>query len=71
MRNNTDLHKLKTECDKYYSVASSSENETEIAYICGWLSAMCLVYQKHDKTYFKSLQNRIMRLLKERSITNE
>lgn len=62
------LHQLKLKCDETYCKATTTENEAEIGFYCGWLSAMCLVYQKHDKKYFSSLQGKIQKLLNERSM---
>lgn len=68
MRNNIELKKLQNECNKYFDLALSSENQNETCFYLGWLSAICLVYQKHDKKYFNNLQIRISELLKERGL---
>lgn len=68
-KNGYDLAQLKLKCDETYIKATQTQNEAEIGFCCGWLSAMCLVYAKHDKMYFKSLQIRISEILKERGLT--
>lgn len=66
--NKGQLQQLKLKCDETYCKATETENVAEIGFYCGWLSAMCLVYQKHDKKYFSSLQEKITKLLNERSM---
>lgn len=69
MRNNdVQLQRLKFECDKTLCKALETDKESEIGFCCGWLSAMCLVYQKHDKKYFVTLQEKITKLLNERGM---
>lgn len=68
MCNKVQLQQLKLKCNETLEKALSTEKECEIGFYSGWLSAMCLVYIKHDKMFFTSLQEKITKLLKERSL---